>query len=319
MKSFFASLFPAGPLVPPMRRVLVLHGYGQNGRILSKRMQALRQECGKDCEFVFLDAPHILRGANSKHYEDPLAVMEVFSDESDPDQMLRAWYSADEKKRFRGIERTLPYLRDYLAHEKPFNAILAFSQGAVLAGALTALLERPELAAEFDFLVDGQMPHPPLYVAESSAQSSLSLAHATTLLACVRLFSEFAVFCSGSLPRDHRLLRIFDATSHTPAGLHTRSLHVIGNSDVVVLPEHSQLLYNASTNARAVYHTGGHFVPSAPAWRTFLRNYLISPNDEEAEIVPQPPTADHVQVLSLVSAHTLSGLDTWLVPRMAGG
>ncbi|KAH7097779.1 FSH1-domain-containing protein [Auriculariales sp. MPI-PUGE-AT-0066] len=274
-----------------MRRVLVLHGYGQNSLILSKRLQTLRRECKTDCEFVFLDALHVLRGPDSKHC-DPLRVKAVVSDETNPDYLLRAWYSADENKRYRGIERTLSYLRDYLAFGKPFHGILGFSQGTIVASVLTALLERPELAADYDFLVGGYMPHPPF---------------------------EFAVFCAGSLPRDHRLLRIFDATSLTPAGLHTRSLHVIGNSDVVVLPEHSQLLYNASTNARAVYHTGGHFIPTAPAWRDFFRAYLMAVDGDAAEMVPQPATADHVQVLSLVSAHTLSPFNTWNLPPMAAG
>jgi len=69
--------------------------------------------------------------------------------------------------------------------------------------------------------------------------------------------SEFAVLCSGGRPRDPKLLRIFDATSRVPAGLNTRSLHIIGNADIVVVPEFSQLLYNSSRNARVVYHAGG--------------------------------------------------------------
>jgi len=84
----------------------------------AQRAVADRLSC---LDAVFLDAPHVMRGTDAKHVEDPLAVTRTFPDTNDPEQMLRAWYTADDKSRYRGIERTIPYLRDFLAHEKPFN------------------------------------------------------------------------------------------------------------------------------------------------------------------------------------------------------
>lgn len=48
-------------------------------------------------------------------------------------------------------------------------------------------------------------------------------------------------------------------------------LHVLGDNDVVVTPERSQSLINATLNRRVEHHTGGHFTPSKASWRHFLK------------------------------------------------
>lgn len=48
-------------------------------------------------------------------------------------------------------------------------------------------------------------------------------------------------------------------------------LHVLGDNDVVVTPERSQSLIDATLNGRVEHHTGGHFTPSKASWRHFLK------------------------------------------------
>lgn len=74
----------------------------------------------------------------------------------------RAWWKfVPERTLLVGIDQILPVLQDVLK-TRTFDGVFGFSQGAALAGLLTALLERPYMYPAF--LVDGRPPHPPLLV-----------------------------------------------------------------------------------------------------------------------------------------------------------
>ncbi|KAG8852516.1 hypothetical protein FRB91_006387 [Serendipita sp. 411] len=51
-----------------MKRVLLLHGYGGNATIFSKKIDFIRQQCGNDCEFVALDGPISLKSSEIPPY-----------------------------------------------------------------------------------------------------------------------------------------------------------------------------------------------------------------------------------------------------------
>ncbi|KAF7325242.1 FSH1 domain-containing protein [Mycena kentingensis (nom. inval.)] len=115
--------------------VLALHGFSQNAAVFSKRLGALRKQCGKTVEFVFLDAPMVLQPV---------------------DLVGSAW--KEDNSEAVGLPQSIRVLRDVLK-ERRFDGVLGFSQGAGMAAFLSALLERPN--AYPDFLIDGQPPHPP--------------------------------------------------------------------------------------------------------------------------------------------------------------
>lgn len=237
-------------------RVLVLHGYSQNANIFSKRLGALRKQCGKNVDFFFLDAPHILQpvdlvGLSSN--SNPQATLEALDSAAEPDPTLapRAWWKVNEDRTVAyGLEETLELLRDVLKEQK-FNGVFGFSQGAALAAMLSALLERPHVVPSF--LVDGQSPHPPF---------------------------DFCVAISGFRLRDPLADTIFADGYSTP------TLHVIGKTDVIVVEERSRLLVGISTQPRVEEHEGGHFVPSKGNWRKFLADYLRDP--ASSDLVPSP-------------------------------
>ncbi|KZV88150.1 FSH1-domain-containing protein [Exidia glandulosa HHB12029] len=245
-------------------RILALHGYTQNSHIFSKRLGAIRKACGKECEFVFLDGPHVLTLADVNFGN--MDVQETQPEPTDPELIPRAWWRSDEAgTKYRGLEESLLYLRDHLVKEK-YNGVFGFSQGATMAALLAAVLERPALAAKYNLLTDGQMSHPPF---------------------------EFCVVVAGFIPRDPSLAGIFtEASVDGPAGLHTRSLHIIGATDILVTPERSQPLIDASTKARVEQHLGGHFVPATGPWRTFFKAYLNAKSDDEAAAVPSPSSTN---------------------------
>ncbi|EJD40334.1 FSH1-domain-containing protein [Auricularia subglabra TFB-10046 SS5] len=246
-----------------MTRILALHGYTQNSYIFSKRLGAIRKACGKDIEFVFLDGPHVLAAADVNFGN--LDVVETKPEPTEPEEIPRAWWRSDETgTNYRGVEQSLLFLRDHLLKEK-YNGVLGFSQGATMAAILAATLEQPSLAEKYGMLVDGKMPHPPL---------------------------EFCVIAAGFIPRDPTLASIFTegSSDHAP-GLHTRALHILGDTDVLIGPERSRGLVDACTNCRVERHPGGHFVPATAGWRAFFRAYLSAKNDEEAAAVPSPSAA----------------------------
>ncbi|QRV83842.1 hypothetical protein RhiJN_11858 [Ceratobasidium sp. AG-Ba] len=225
-----------------MIRVLALHGYAQSAEIFKKKMAVIRKACGKNVEFVFLDAPILLQPADMpQSFSSVQALDTIQAPPEEPELQPRAWWRANrEKTEYYGVGQTVEYLRDYLKDQR-FNGVFGFSQGAGMAAALAALLERPESYPTF--LIDGKPPHPPL---------------------------DFCVLVSGFKPVDKDIGPMLDVPLKTP------SLHVLGRNDVIVSVERGKTLVDACENPRLEEHEGGHFVPSKASWRNFFKEYLLS-------------------------------------------
>ncbi|EKM81246.1 hypothetical protein AGABI1DRAFT_112919 [Agaricus bisporus var. burnettii JB137-S8] len=228
------------------RAVLVLHGYSQNANIFSKRLGALRKEA-KDVELVFIDAPHILQPVDvtGEHVNNPALNFELSTTEpleQDPELIARAWWQPNpERTKGIGLADSLAVVKDVLQKRK-FDGVMGFSQGAAFAAIIAALLEKPETYPPF--LVDGKPPHPPM---------------------------QFCIAVSGFKLTDPICDPIF-----TPS-FSTRTLHVLGRNDIIVIEERSRKLIDVSSNKRVEEHDGGHFVPSQGNWRKFLAEFLRNP------------------------------------------
>jgi len=243
------------------KTVLVLHGYTQNAAIFSKRLGALRKECGKNVDLVFVDGPIILQPVDL--FGSSLEALNAAEVAGTND--ARAWWKWDQNKsEARGLPESLEVIRDVLK-TRTFDGVMGFSQGASFAALLSALLERPE--AYPPFLVDGRAPHPPF---------------------------KFCVAVSGfRLGGD-----IADAIYETPFS--TPTLHIIGRNDVVVIEERSHQLVNISADARVEEHDGGHFVPSKGNWRKFLAAYFLDPTDNVPSPSDHSGTATPIEPLQQV-------------------
>ncbi|KAI0295293.1 serine hydrolase-domain-containing protein [Russula brevipes] len=123
----------------------MLHGYGQNANIFSKRVAALRKSFGKDIELVFVDAPHVLEPVDLTGHGthlDAFGAPEASVASEDPTLKPRGWWLTDPTRtRTDGLDESLAHLRDILRTQR-FE------------------LERPHLHPSF--LVDGEPPHPRL-------------------------------------------------------------------------------------------------------------------------------------------------------------
>ncbi|EJD08107.1 FSH1-domain-containing protein [Fomitiporia mediterranea MF3/22] len=254
------------------KKVLMLHGYSQNAAIFSKRMGAVRKACGKDIDFVFVDAPHVLQpvdlaGLNT----DALGASEAntTTPEPNPAELPRGWFRSNpERTIYAGVEESLSVLRDILAKDK-FEGVFGFSQGAAMAALITAVLEKPELYPPI--LVDDQPPHPAF---------------------------KFCVAVSGFKPNDPHWSRFFIPDYATP------TLHIFGINDVIIPLERVRTLIDVSAHRVVATHDGGHFVPSKAPWRNFLRDYLKDPLGD----VPVPPASDEASSIASLVASGLTGV-----------
>ncbi|KAH9940039.1 serine hydrolase-domain-containing protein [Epithele typhae] len=84
-------------------------------------------------------------------------------------------------------------------------------------------------------------------------------------------FSVFCVAAAGFRPSSPLCDTILLPNFSTP------TLHIVGHTDVIVIPERAQKLIDINLNSRIEYHDGGHFIPSKANWRNFLKAYLKDP------------------------------------------
>ncbi|QUQ63692.1 hypothetical protein [Kutzneria sp. CA-103260] len=98
-------------------RVLCLHGYHGNSRILAGQLQPLRDGLSTPVDFVAVDAPSLAAGDFGWWHGD----IPGYRDE------------------FQGWARTRDWLVELFSREGPFDGVLGFSQGAALTGLLPGL------------------------------------------------------------------------------------------------------------------------------------------------------------------------------------
>ena len=136
------------------------------------------------------------------------------------------------------------------------------------------------------FLVDGKPPHPPLYV-------HMDVSPNADADDCRTYHSDFCIECAGWKPMWTHTKELFEPS------LSTRSLHVLGRTDCLIIEEQASLLLNSCSNKRIEYHEGGtysvrtplgcamltscypagHFVPRKDKWQHFFADFIHDPTD----------------------------------------
>ena len=156
-RSYFASGGTALP-PPPKLRLLALHAFRSNAKILERQMGMARQVEKLDdlCEFVFLDAPYVCSAEEEGKAYD--IVKKVFP--THKFGAYREWYNATEvpsvgeaswPHEFATYDRFEPaigHVVDALcAASPPFDGLVGFSQGGSLVAQLVALQHAGRLPA----------------------------------------------------------------------------------------------------------------------------------------------------------------------------
>ncbi len=132
-------------------KLLVLHGFIQNGRVMRAHLAQLFRALPPHVEGVYPDAPHACSEQSVKR-------LQALTGGEQAPPHLCWWNATDDGSVYRGYDDSLALLKLLVRGDEPF-ALLGFSQGAVFAAALTALAERGDLARPlFSVLVAGRVP-----------------------------------------------------------------------------------------------------------------------------------------------------------------
>ncbi|KAG8798114.1 hypothetical protein FRC17_007554 [Serendipita sp. 399] len=305
-------------------------------------MAAIRKQCGKDCEFVYAEAPIVLKpvdlpqnlasiGAVEPHPPMDSSTTGATVEVESPELIARGWWLRDRPESMRIC---ISFMAELLKEHdgKPFDGVLGFSQGACAAALLTVMLENPDS-------ISGLLSASP-----GGDSGSASITHP-----CLK----FCILIAGFRPRfvrrvlngetqdspdafEDELQRIFDT------GIHTPTLHVLGENDQIVGRERSQTLIDVCDEqtrrierhegGKSRYHkplypstnyfvmlnfsTGnlldigkGHFVPSKTSWRHFFARYIHLDRHSDSDGLSSPNPM-------LTEAGTGSG---WSTPGFGSG
>ena len=139
-------------------RILCLHGYHGNAKVLREQMRMLSHGLDALAEFVHVDAPSLAQG--------DFGWWHAIRDESTPnagDPGVGAGVA-----RYKGWLRTYDWIVPLFEREGPFDGIFGFSQGAALAALLVGLRSpdgkptaRKPLAFDFAIMVGAFLANDP--------------------------------------------------------------------------------------------------------------------------------------------------------------
>ncbi|GAB9468912.1 Serine hydrolase [Globisporangium polare] len=130
-------------------RVLCLHGFRTNAKVMENQTRTLRKVLGDKADFVFLDGPFEAEGPTDASIERAHGKDAPFyewsrikSAEDESGENLNAataLTSTNKEWRFNyvGLDRTFELLDEQLRKHGPFDVVLGFSQGATVATSLT--------------------------------------------------------------------------------------------------------------------------------------------------------------------------------------
>ncbi|GAB9468906.1 hypothetical protein Gpo141_00006204 [Globisporangium polare] len=258
-------------------RVLCLHGYRMNAKVMAAQTQVLRQALGADAaEFVFLDAPYEADGPTDpvvqKLFGDTAPFREWFRAatvaERDANEADSGTDTAAEIARVResmdpdnewycpydGVERGIALINEIVGDDGPFDVAVGFSQGAIMLTLLSALHIHRYNVAPWNLAI-----------------------------------------CVGALsvvdPQFRSLFESLETGEKTPVQL--SSVHIVGEKDPIRLESLKltklyQDYYPASLSStgrrgrmKIVYeHAGGHKFPSLKGNETFFEELVRVIHDQ---------------------------------------
>lgn len=230
----------------PRKKILMLHGFVQSGKIFSSKTGGLRKSLNKmgyDLSYptspmgITKEELMVLHNIQPGESSDKKMASEFNTTTNDQDTYY-GWYKRDPSsfQKFDIRQDILDYLHNYVTENGPFDGIIGFSQGAALAGyLLTNFHKILNLTYE---------QQPPL-----------------------KFFISFSGF---------RLEAPQFQSSYDENPLSVFSLHVQGEQDTVVSEDRVLSLYNSCQEDKRTLlrHPGGHYVPNSKQYITQICNWI---------------------------------------------
>jgi dihydrofolate reductase len=263
----FLSVMPAAKESHARIKILMLHGYTQNGSLFHAKTRAMEKHLQKTFPGISLSYPtgplqlksRDVPGFDSSTSEDPDS-LEAYgwwrrSDTSNPPEYV-------------GLETGLETVARVLESEGPFDGVIGFSQGASLAAMVASLLEGDLRKQAFE---------------KARSRSPLAIPYPSTFESLTHPPLKFCAAYSGFRAPGERYRGLYEEPH-----IQTPVCHFIGSLDSVVEEARTQALIDAAggaENTQVVIHPGGHFVPSG-------KQYL----DAIAAFIQQRMSSDEKQV-----------------------
>ncbi|KPI42274.1 uncharacterized protein AB675_9627 [Cyphellophora attinorum] len=253
------------------KRVLMLHGFGQNACLFRRKTAALTtrlrrllanhyQVPATLIEFIYPDAPFLLLPHEPSSPHTEAASIDAHSGPTTETGFRAWWRNLDTVSHYPGLVESLRYLKELVGLYGPFVGAVGFSQGAALGGIFTSWCEgvpcREMVAAREARSGSGRRE-----VVEELCDVLSERPQDREL--------EFVVCFSGYAGTRRLYGGFYDRVEgRLDGGLRTASVHVLGRYDTMVTWGQTMELVCAFEGGagegrrEVVEHCGVHFVPS---------------------------------------------------------
>jgi hypothetical protein len=242
-------------------KILMLHGYSQNSGTFQRKLRRLEERLRKsfpDTELIWPEGPLQLHPSDVPGYD-------LASDDrlglQGPE--LRAWfhlrYVQDPPH---GLFQSIDMLAEVLERDGPFDGVIAFSQGTILAAILASLLQGQTRLDAFQRTIQTSpvvMPYPEVFT---------KITHPPF---------KFGIMYAGRVGRT----RYSDWIYENPP-IDTPFCHFFGKWDPMVDHEERDAVLaklSSRPESRTIVHAGGHFVPVDDVNNGFVVEFVAECSD----------------------------------------
>ncbi|KPI43743.1 40S ribosomal protein S27 [Cyphellophora attinorum] len=222
---------------PKPVKILMLHGYTQNGSLFRAKTRVLEKRLQKALPSVSLTYPTgqiQLKPSDVPGFDgNPTESTEAYGwwrrrDDSDPPEYA----------------------------EGPFDGVIGFSQGACFAAVVASLLDGDTRRKAFE---------------EARSRSKHAIAYPKSFEDLDHPPLKFGIVYSGFIPPGERYEALYNPPIHTPL------CHFIGSLDSVVEEARTQKLVDAAggnDKTQVIVHPGGHFVPTSKQYLDIAAGFV---------------------------------------------
>ena len=247
---------------PKPVKILMLHGYTQNGPLFRAKTRVLEKRLQKafpSVSLTFPTAPVELKPSDVPGFE---------GNSTDSTEAFGWWKRRDDSDppEYVGIENALDEVAKILKAEGPFDGVIGFSQGACFAAVVASLLEGESRQKAFQ---------------EAQSKSKHAIEYPRSFQELDHPPLKFGIIYSGFIAPGERYTAIYDPHIRTPL------CHFIGSLDSVVEEARTQKLVDAAggqKNTQVVVHPGGHFVTTSKQYLDIAAAFVqqhMAPNSTQ--------------------------------------
>ena len=136
---------PQAKPVGPRLKILVLHGFRQNGDVFRTRTRKLRDSLADIAELVYPTSPLVY----TPQGEAREATIAAFGEVPEYPEHRVWWLASVDNREYQGVDATISYLEQFVKAHGPFDGVAGFAQGGTMAALLTAMQPHPVFNFKF--------------------------------------------------------------------------------------------------------------------------------------------------------------------------